>query len=198
MSSTKTKVKFSADIAMLIAAPILEKLYPYCERLAIAGSLRRQCEYVSDIEICCIPKMVSHVNMFGVETSTTSMLEEHDSPTLGRFIKNGAKYKQIELPEGINLDLFIITPPAEWGVIMAIRTGPADYSRWLVTKTPYGAMPLGCSVKDGCVYRGEDRISMPEEKDFLNFLGIAWIEPSQRTLKWKKENRTTAASAVAA
>lgn len=185
MSSTKTKVKFSSDNALLIAAPILEKLYPYCERLEIAGSLRRQCKYVSDIEICCIPKMVSHVDMFGVETYETSMLEENDSQTqtLGKFIKNGGKYKQIALPEGINLDLFIVTPPAEWGVIMAIRTGPWNYSRWLVTQKPYGAMPNGFAVSDGCVYQDDEKVYMPEEKNFFDFLGIAWVEPSQRTAK---------------
>ena len=56
-----------------------------------------------------------------------------------------------ELP----VDLFIVHPPAEWGVIFALRTGPGDWNVRLV-------------------------IACPEEADFFRALGQAWVEPWER------------------
>ena len=39
-----------------IADSIIETLSPHCERCEIGGSIRREKEFVKDIEIVCIPK----------------------------------------------------------------------------------------------------------------------------------------------
>ena len=45
-------------------------------------------------------------------------------------------------------------------------------------------MPSDCCCKDGAVHDKSGRIiPMPEEMDFLNFLGLGWIEPEERTGK---------------
>jgi len=104
-----------------------------------------------------------------------------------RLLKNGPRYKQIALPEGINLDLFLVLPPAQFGVIMAIRTGPAEFSKWLVTaRKDGGALPSNCQVRDGAVWRDGASVPMPEETDLFNFLGLAWSEPGQRQAGWPK------------
>lgn len=175
---------------MSIALPIMELLRPHCERLEIAGSLRRKNKYdsgrdykVSDIELCCIPRMIPTIDLFENESST-SVLELPESPTrsIGEVLKNGEKYKQIALPEGINLDLFIVTPPAQWGVLFAIRTGPANYSRWLVTEQPYGAMPKGFRVSGGRLYDNGKAVETPEEIDFFKAIGLAFPAPSIRQM----------------
>lgn len=185
------KEKFTYDNAITIAMPIMELLSPDCERLEIAGSLRRKNEYdsgldykVSDIELCCVPRMISTVDLFGNTISRSSALESSASPTrrIGEILKNGEKYKQIALPEGIKLDLFIVTPPAQWGVIFAIRTGPANYSRWLVTERPYGAMPRGYNVSDGRLYKQGNIVETPEEIDFFREIGLAYLAPSVRQM----------------
>ena len=172
--------------AFKIASELVELFTPYCERIAIAGSVRRQKPEVGDIEIVAIPRMVpEQIGMF-------TGLDFPDEPAplvsalddvlmgLGRFIKNGQRYKQIVLNE-INLDLFLVLPPAQWGVLFVIRTGPADFSKWCVTPRKYsGALPSDCSVKDGAVYHNGKIIPTPEEMDFLNFLGLGWIEPKDR------------------
>jgi DNA polymerase/3'-5' exonuclease PolX len=91
----------------------------------------------------------------------------------------------LALPEGINLDLFIVTPPAQWGVIFTIRTGPADFSHWLVTqRRKGGCMPSYATQRDGCVYVNGKPLAMAEEMDYLNFLGLGWIEPQDRKPQW--------------
>ena len=87
--------------------------------------------------------------------------------------------------------MFLVLPPAQWGVIFAIRTGPAKFSQWLVTPRRHGgALPSYCRVRDGGVYKAGAKVQgpgardglilMPEEKDFFDLLGLDWIEPEAR------------------
>ncbi len=153
--------------ALEIANHLVLSLRNECEWIEIAGSLRRKKAEVGDIELCAVPK--------------ESGLMELSYFIEGEPIKNGHRYKQIRLPYGINLDLFIVLPPAQWGVIYTLRTGPEDFSTWVVTKRQKGGrLPSDCEMHDGGVYRNGELISMPEEMDFLNFLGLGWIEPFER------------------
>lgn len=91
------------------------------------------------------------------------------------------------MKQGINLDLFLVIPPAQWGVLSVIRTGPARFSQQCVTpRTKNGWLPSDCIVRDGQVFRGEKEIRMPEEIDFLKFLGLDWIEPADRQSTWRE------------
>ena len=178
--------------ALRIAEGLVREFRPYCERMEIAGSIRRGKAEVGDIEIVAVPKLMAMYDMFGEQVGTRNELDHPLGWLLmnrARFVKNGPRYKQIALPEGIKLDLFLVLPPAQWGVIFAIRTGPAEFSRWIVTsRTLAGALPAGYKVKDGSVRRSlwEEgfTISMPEEIEFLNFLGLGWIEPEERRARW--------------
>jgi DNA polymerase/3'-5' exonuclease PolX len=101
--------------------------------------------------------------------------------SIGLPIKNGDRMKQIELPEGIMLDLFIVLPPAQWGVIYAIRTGPADYSHWLVTLRKHGgALPSYMKVHDGGIYEDAELIETPEESDVFKLLQMQYVKPEDR------------------
>lgn len=72
---------------------------------------------------------------------------------------------------------------------MVIRTGPADFSQWMVTKKSLGgALPDHYFVKDGAVWDGRDgsKFNLPEEKDFFRLCEMKWIEPGQRVARWKR------------
>ncbi|RLC82109.1 MAG: hypothetical protein DRI81_00600 [Chloroflexi bacterium] len=171
-----------------IADGLLQDLAPYCERVEIAGSIRRGKAEVGDIEIVAEP--VLSLDLFGAPSPGPCALDGAiagmvRSGYLGEAIKNGLRYKQLALPQGIKLDLFIVRPPAQWGVIFAIRTGPADFSRWLVTQRKLGgALPSYCRVKDGGVHHGltgkSTPVPMPEEIDLFNFVGLDWLAPENR------------------
>ena len=79
------------------------------------------------------------------------------------------------------LDLFVVKPPATWGVIMLLRTGPADYShRFVKLRMDGGAMPFGWRVADGQLWRGSTPLSTPEEADVYAALDLPWIAPEER------------------
>lgn len=166
------------DMAEMLAHDLVIKLRDWCVRIETAGSVRRRKSEVGDIEIVCIPKFVN--DMFGNPT-TTSVLDVMDWSNIGVPEKSGPKYKQIILRSGAALDLFIVTPPAQFGVQFLIRTGPAEYSHRFVTPKHYGGMlPSNLKVKDGAIWKGNQLIETPEEEDVFNLIGAPWIPPMER------------------
>lgn len=93
--------KFELKTAYFIGDAIVRKLAPFCEQVVVAGSIRRRAPLVKDIEIVCQPKEAYQ------DFDLKSAFEYHTA------IKDGKRYKQLVLPEGIKLDLFIVRPPAQ-------------------------------------------------------------------------------------
>jgi len=193
-----------------IARWFVNSFQPGCERVAVAGSIRRGKPDVNDIEIVARPILKAPRPVFGQKVLFSTPLDQilYELIQNGKLIKikGGEKYKQFWIMDGeihvIKLDLFLVTPPAQWGVQMVIRTGPNktdnNFSQWMVTeKSKGGALPNGYIVKEGVVgekialnamgktgRKGE--IEMPEEEDFFRFCGLDWIEPSKRVAGWKR------------
>ena len=174
------KAKIDLDIARTYAETVVKALAPHCERIEIAGSIRRCKPEVGDIEIVAYPWHIT--NLFGVSTGVTQ-LDMFNYELFGRVVKNGSKYKQIEMRVGINLDLFIVTPPAQWGVIFLIRTGPAEFSKKMVThRLNGGELPFAYTVQEGAVWVDDVRIDTPEEQDFFDLCGMDFVPPEKRGL----------------
>jgi DNA polymerase/3'-5' exonuclease PolX len=182
------------SIADYLLGELREHCLPgYCQ---VAGGLRREKADVHDIEIICIPAPGAPRPEFGQKRIFTSYLDLalyrlECAGRLGRREKDGPKQKQITInldAFGIKtsgrffLDLFIVRPET-WGIQYTLRTGPDVFSRKCVTpRRSKGFLP------DDCEYiRGETRIErqgepvpLGSEQDFLNLLGLGWIEPRDR------------------
>lgn len=183
--------------ALLLAMEWQAKLAPFCERIEIAGSVRRCKAEVHDIELVAIPQtteLVEMVDLFSQRITQVNLLEQAiwslaqagDHFTL---LKNGPRMKQLKLSQGITLDLFIVLPPAQWGVIFTLRTGPADLSHWLVTKKSFGGgLPSYLKVRDGVLWNGDQAINTPEEADFFREIGVEMVSPVHRSapVTWRK------------
>jgi len=166
-----------------MAAQLIRLLEPCCEKIEIAGSIRRQKKEVKDIEIVVLPKdkIGGYAGREGERMLSKKLAFLEDKSRI-RMIKNGEKYKQFMLTkrdgkELISVDLFIVTPPAQWGVIYAIRTGPASFSKWLVSYRK----PQGYKFKDGVLINpiGE-KLTTPTEKSLFNTLGTGFIPVEKR------------------
>jgi DNA polymerase/3'-5' exonuclease PolX len=165
--------------AQELAQQIVESLKPCCQRIEIAGSIRRGKSEVGDIEIVAQPKF--DFDLFGAPTEN-HRLDGVDWTEYGSIIKNGHKFKQIDLYAGISLDLFIVTPPAQWGVLFLIRTGSADFSHRFVTSKQHGGLLPSCyRVKDGAIWKGDVMIPTPEEMDVFTLAGVKYIAPESRS-----------------
>ncbi len=180
MSTTTERLELAH--ARMIAGLMVNILTPHCQRIEIAGSIRRNQADVGDIEIVAIPKTVTSKNVLGEDVSV------RDTETPGRalmlagarYLMGKDKYQKYLLEGGTQLDLFLTTPEC-WGVILALRTGPSDFSARLVTaKQKGGLLPSYLHVKDGRVWRGEFALDTPEEIDFFDVMGLKWVRPEDR------------------
>ena len=168
------------DDARNILIRLITELSISCERLEIAGGVRRGKPDVHDLELVAIPKVIEVADLFGNPAREYSLLDAELARLDLRQVKGGAKYKQFALPEGISLDLFITTPD-QWGWIFMLRTGSADFNRWLVTPRRYGgALPGHIKCRDGWLWNGPNRIKTPDELDVFRLLDVAWLEPRDR------------------
>ena len=194
---------YPLEVAQKIAVDICYKLQPFCEKINIAGSVRRKKPEVKDIEIVCVPKQETQYDMFGTPfTSGRSRGLRDLVLTLGRAIKGSSngKYMQIELPQGINLDLFM---PDDFDYYRqyAIRTGSADYAAKIIatgwkkkgwcgsdkglrkisdcveTKTPDGKSKWKC-VKANA----ELPPVWQSEEQFFEWINVKMLHPSQRVV----------------
>jgi DNA polymerase/3'-5' exonuclease PolX len=103
--------------ALHIARQIIEELKPHCYRVAIAGSLRRKCAFVNDIEIVAIPRPYD-IGMFATGIAT---IVNKWPKIIGEL---PCKNTRRQLPEGINLDLYLVTE-ANWDrTIRILSQGP--------------------------------------------------------------------------
>ena len=155
--------------ALLIAEKVKSLLAPHCERVEIAGSIRRRKPEVKDIEIVAIPKPFD-VGLF--ESGIATVVNQW--PKVKGSLP--CKYTQRRLPEGIKLDLFFATKE-NWGMIFAIRTGSADYSHKVLARK---WASLGYRSEGGHLFIDEKKLDFLEEKDLFDKLGIEYLEPEFR------------------
>lgn len=161
-----------------VADRIVELLRPYCHRIEVAGSLRREAAMVGDIEICAIPRRF--VDLLGQEveerpTELDRFLDIHEVT----FMKRGARYQRFKYGR-FEVDLFLPNG-ATWGSIFTIRTGGWEFSRWLVlSRAAGGAKPPEIAFIDGRVYANGRLLATSEERDVFDALGLKYIDPRDR------------------
>ena len=173
-----TVAKLPLATILPIAQRLLRGLAPYCARIELAGSLRRNRPMVGDIELVAIPHRP--VDLLGQElTDMPTPLDRFLDAQAIPFTKRGRKYQQFTYGP-YTVDLFLAAP-ATWGSIYTIRTGSADFSRWLVTSQPArGAAPAEVAFIDGRLTAHGRLLHTPEEADVFNALGLAYIPPADR------------------
>jgi DNA polymerase/3'-5' exonuclease PolX len=155
--------------ALEIAERTKELLTPYCERIEIAGSIRRKKPEVKDIELVAIPKPYE-VGLF--ESGIATVVNQWKK-VRGEL---PCKYTQRLLPDGIALDLFFANPD-NWGLIYAMRTGSADYSHKVLAT---GWVKRGYESKGGHLCINGEQIEVPEEKNLFELIGLPYLEPELR------------------
>lgn len=132
--------------AQAVANELVESLRTGCERIEVAGSVRRGKPEPKDIEVVVIAKwqVIEHRDLLGdvYATDRVNLLDDALEHCMGEYgpwdfdtetPRNGPKYKRLRnRTRGVCCDLFITTPAA-WGTIFTIRTGPGAFSQALVT-----------------------------------------------------------------
>src|ERR1044071_3884421 len=136
MTTETIKRKFPRADGMRVAIELSALLNPFCERLEIAGSLRRRKELVGDIELLLIPRFESVADgLFD------KRLVDLADAQLTRLLSGGVIEKRLSktgiaswgpqnklarhVESGIPVDCFS-TDAERWWVALVIRTGSKE------------------------------------------------------------------------
>lgn len=196
--------------AQLVSANIKKHLDPHCLRCEVAGSIRRCDPNPGDIDIVLIPSPAKPKLIFGQkEPPHPSMLErtlwQLEQARMIEKVAGGPKLKKYTLelgkwgvpslavPVTVKMQITIATPD-NWAYWYLIRTGPQDFSRWIVTEqNDGGAIPDNMYYGNFHLHRQtEDKstfevVDTPDESDWLTALGLPWVEPKDRRAPWKRK-----------
>ena len=161
--------------AIILAEDALNALKPYCDRICIAGSIRRMKPEVKDVELVASPRLVPG-GLFGDELEVDpGFCDVVNQWTRVKGFPTG-KHTQRVLPGGLKLDLF--TADAEnWGLQLAIRTGSAGFSEHVLGRR---WVQLGYHSKHARLTRNGVVTPIREEVDLWAVLKLPWMEPWAR------------------
>ncbi len=183
--------RYSYRDALKVAEFLIDRLVPCCERMTIAGSLRRHKEDVGDIELVLIPKIEIREDPEKLfDYKEVDLFDEN----LQKLIKDRVIEKRLNekgsecwgmknklarhLLSGIPVDFFSTTESSWWNYLTC-RTGPAESNQRVAVAaiekgwkwTPYGP---GFIDEKGRV------IPVLRERDVFEFVGLPYQEPENR------------------
>jgi len=186
-----TKTRYPRADALAVAKELCDALKPVCERLIVAGSLRRRKPDVGDVEILFVPKVEERsADLFGAivahslaDEALAAML---DAGTLARRLLAGdrtawgAKNKlATHAATGMPVDLFATTEDSWWNYLVC-RTGPADSNTRIATRAKeagYQWNPYG----PGFTHLATGDVSpMRSEREVFEFVGLPYLDPWDR------------------
>lgn len=157
------------------AEQIVEELKPFCERIEIAGSIRRQRPQVNDIDFVILPK---DGNVEAVKARCM-----RNSP---QVLTNGTVNFLFMIGHNVQVDIFFARAPAHelfgrtpgnWGSLLVCRTGSATFNAWLASQAKRAGLHWN-------PYSGVDRngtaLPCEEEADVFKAIGVDWVKPEQR------------------
>ena len=167
------------DTAYKVALQVRDRIKPHVARLELAGSIRRQKEKVGDIELVGEPNMAE--DLFGNTTPDLGPLRK-ELEDMGEVTSKPTALRQIKVADilgsGIKLDLYLVHPPAQWGIIHLIRTGSARFSTAVMSEL----REHGYRSLDGRVVDMSDgsTIDTPDEESVFELIGWKYRSPRLR------------------
>ncbi len=165
-----------------LAEKIVAQLAPLCERIEVAGSIRRARPECGDIDLVILPLPGQIAAIKSRCSQKLAAVTEGEQNCIYRFSQSpGAAWS------GVQLDLFFARPavkdllqtvPGNFGTLLLCRTGSKEHNIWLVesakrlglTWSPY----RGVLDADGYVIASES------EEDVFKALGLEFIPPQRR------------------
>lgn len=179
------------ETALPIALGVLALLEPACERIVVAGSIRRMRDDVGDIELVAVPRFDEVADGLWGERAPRNLLQARIGQLVAfdalERVSGGDRYVKLVHPgSGMQVDLFIVLPPAQFGTILAIRTGPADLSTRLMLRAQHrGFHVFGGALRYGVFEPHSPAcdhgvVPTPEEQTFFDRLGMEMAPAAAR------------------
>lgn len=177
--STGRKIPW--DDAAAIAEAVSAELTPLVKRIKCVGSVRRRKAECGDIEFLAEPHFDQ--DLLGGRTAITDPVERR-LRELGTWVAGGTRHMRIVDVlgrTGLHLEVYLVHPPASWGSLLAIRTGPADLGRYVMT----ACRQHGFRHQNGYARRLDtgERVPTDTEAQFFALADVECLPPHRRDVQ---------------
>lgn len=168
--------------ALDAAREMCDLLRPHCDRIEIAGSVRRGKVDPKDIEIVAVGdsrllKRTDELLHTGVITQARYGDARAKDGQVGT-VRWGEKYRGFMFA-GWRVELFTATEQ-NFGAIYWLRTGPGDANTWLMKFLNWVNAPF--RLKEGYwTALGGTRLNTPDERNTFELLNIPYLDPANRS-----------------
>ena len=196
------KTKYAFANAIRVADYLVKLLAPHCDRIHLAGSLRRIRPDVKDIEIVCMPKKERKEGLLFEEQAeliTSRDFTEALATITDIVVKGNVDGRQMQIRTnskicpGIYLDLFMPRPD-DYYRIYTIRTGSAEYSHHIIAgrwkANGWVGTDGGLRKESECIEKSGKWLCIAKkpqlppvwnsEMEFYAWLGLPYIDPQLR------------------
>jgi DNA polymerase (family 10) len=149
--------------AQKLANQIVELIFFFCDKITVAGSIRRKKLIVRDVDIVLIPKPLLWPRII------STLQRKMDA----KVLKAGNKVAQLTI-DGINVDLYSADVKT-WEALLLIRTGSAEHN----IKLSIQAMKMGMKLTHSGLTK-DGKIIASTEKGIFKALGLDYVPPEER------------------
>lgn len=191
------KVRYPYAVALQVAQDLKNCLLPFCDKIEIAGSLRRHRAHVGDIELLFVPKLaldpsslfrgitgdgpVEMVDLadFHLNIMVRDGTLQKRKNIKGSFIWGEQNKLAVHVGSQIPVDFFSTTPK-NWFVSLVIRTGGKQTNIALAMAARKSGLKLNpygegyTDLKTGRV------LSCNCESEVFSFVGLPYRRPEHR------------------
>ena len=189
MTTSAPKPKFDRAVAMLAAGEICNALKASCQRLIVAGSLRRGKQRVGDVEILYVSKTQT-VSDGLFDTREDSLADREFEQLIAKGVLDkrtnvnacetwGEKNKLARhVATGVPVDLFAATEQNWWNYLVC-RTGPAENNIRIAAQAKERGWQWH-PYRSGFTDARGDVVPVNSEQDVFRLVGLVYRDPQDR------------------
>lgn len=156
-----------------LAAQAVNILQPYCDRIEIAGSIRRRRPVVNDIDLVVLAKDPDAVKQRCLVSCTP---QTNGRENFACITKHGIRI-DIFFAQYPKIDLFFKVP-GTWGTILLFWTGSTEHNIYLVEHAK--KLGLKWNPYAGVIDQDMNIIAAETEEEIFTALKLEFIEPERR------------------
>jgi len=161
--------------ATSIAEDLKSQMEPCCNRIAIAGSIRRRKPEVGDIELLVIPR-ANYLDKLLHDLMMQNVLAMRLDKR-GRRAYGPKNKLLVHLPSGIGLDVFSTTAE-NWGMALFVRTGPREWN--IKAMSRFRELCMQGHAYGGVTDANGRALNCPDEETVFQRLQWAYVSPERR------------------
>jgi DNA polymerase (family X) len=149
-----------------VAAALKDELRkaPGVVRIEVAGSVRRFCELVSDVDIVA-----------SAESAGPVLAALAGRKGVAEVLGQGDSKCSVRLADGLQVDLRVL-PDADFATALHHFTGSKAHHVRLRGR----ARDLGLTISEWGIFRGEEKLPVPDEPALYHLLEMAYVPPELR------------------